>query len=299
MKLKKLTMACLIATASLSGVVYAATAIPAHGSISLTGGNSTDVNGDAITYRYEFVGSDGYTILKTINGTTGTISNDDIYGLTTSLDYTPNKLYTLRMIASDGKKETVSATKTFSITPNFILEDGHIKCGSAEVGDEGVVNGVKYKAVDNTSLRSLDDDEFSSACTTHVDSLYEVWKDNYDFNEDISHYDVSNVSNFENAFYGASNFNQPIGNWNVSSGINFSGVFKNAEHFNQPLPNWSFESVSDKDKLYEMFYDASDFDQDISHICASGVDEKPYNFDKDAKFEGDDDKQPDWGHSCP
>jgi bacterial surface protein 26-residue repeat len=40
-----------------------------------------------------------------------------------------------------------------------------------------------------------------------------VFKGKGDFNSDISHWDVSNVTNFHQTFFNASSFNVDIGNW--------------------------------------------------------------------------------------
>jgi len=44
----------------------------------------------------------------------------------------------------------------------------------------------------------------------------------YNFNQDISMWDVSNVTKMNNMFYGATNFNQKISMWNVSNVVNSS-----------------------------------------------------------------------------
>ena len=86
-----------------------------------------------------------------------------------------------------------------------------------------------------------------------------------DFNEDISEWDVSNVTNMNAMFYEASSFNQDIGDWDVSS-------------------------VTD---MYAMFYGASAFNQDISGWCVINIDEEPTDFSTNSPLF--DSNKPLWG----
>ena len=52
---------------------------------------------------------------------------------------------------------------------------------------------------------------------------------------DISHWDVSNVTDMSSLFQNATSFNQPLNNWNVSNVKNMGFMFGVAESFNQPL----------------------------------------------------------------
>jgi hypothetical protein len=50
--------------------------------------------------------------------------------------------------------------------------------------------------------------------------------------------------------------------------------------------------------MSQMFLRASSFDQDISSWCVSQISDKPFTFDNGAGFEGETQKQPDWGEDC-
>ena len=45
-------------------------------------------------------------------------------------------------------------------------------------------------------------------------------------------------------FYGAIKFNQNISNWNVSKVTDMSYMFGGAKAFNQPLNNWNVSNVT-------------------------------------------------------
>jgi len=61
-------------------------------------------------------------------------------------------------------------------------------------------------------------------------------------NQDISSWDVSNVTNMYETFYGT-NFNQDISSWDVSNVTNMHGMFIDALTFNQDLSSWQVKSV--------------------------------------------------------
>ena len=63
------------------------------------------------------------------------------------------------------------------------------------------------------------------------------------FNGDISGWDVSNVTNMREMFYGANKFNQDISNWDVSNVENMAWMFGNCKSFNQDISNWDVSNV--------------------------------------------------------
>ena len=95
------------------------------------------------------------------------------------------------------------------------------------------------------------------------------------FNQDISMWDVSNVTDMSYMFNCAREFNQPLNNWDVSNVTDMSGMFGNdyfpfygSGKFNQPLNNWITTSCTN---MSQMFYNARYFDQDISMWDVSNV----------------------------
>lgn len=81
------------------------------------------------------------------------------------------------------------------------------------------------------------------------------------FNNDISHWDVSSVEIMIGVFSSASSFNQPLNTWDVSAVTNMENLFNNATVFNQSLSTWQTDSV---DQMSGVFYNAEAFNQDIS-----------------------------------
>ena len=71
------------------------------------------------------------------------------------------------------------------------------------------------------------------------------------FNQNISHWDISNVKNIRVMFYYNPSFNQDIGNWDTSNVINMAYMFSRASSFNQYIGNWGTSNVT---LMGSMFY---------------------------------------------
>ena len=113
------------------------------------------------------------------------------------------------------------------------------------------------------------------------------------FNQNISSWDVSNVTNMNSAFQNSA-FNSNIGSWDVSSVTIMSSVFYSNEAFNQNIGSWDVSSVTN---MNTMFYQAEGFDQDLSGWCVqSNFASEPTNFKSQASavWRNDAAKQPDW-----
>jgi surface protein len=88
-----------------------------------------------------------------------------------------------------------------------------------------------------------------------------LFNDKSEFNDDISNWDVSNVTNMERMFNLATSFNQPLNNWDVSNVTNMEFMFEMAESFNQPLSSWNVSNVTN---MRYMFQGTESFNQDLS-----------------------------------
>ncbi len=104
------------------------------------------------------------------------------------------------------------------------------------------------------------------------------------FNQDIGGWDVSSVTDMEGMFYCAYAFNQDIGGWDVSNITNMEGMFVNVSAFNQDIGDWVVSSVTD---MGDMFYGADAFNQDIGDWDVSSVKMMPYMFENAKAFDQD------------
>ena len=66
------------------------------------------------------------------------------------------------------------------------------------------------------------------------------------FNQDISMWDTSNITDMSSMFYEAGAFNQPISNWDVSNVTTMTQMFFGAEAFNQDLSQWCVPLITDE-----------------------------------------------------
>jgi surface protein len=88
------------------------------------------------------------------------------------------------------------------------------------------------------------------------------------FNEDISRWDTSNVTNMNSVFQGATSFNQNISIWDTTKVMDMSYMFSGATSFNQNISLWNTSNVIYMDYMFEA---ASSFNQDISKWDVSNV----------------------------
>jgi len=112
------------------------------------------------------------------------------------------------------------------------------------------------------------DNDITNVFTGQIISMYELFKNKNTFNQDISSWDISNVTNMGYIFYNASAFNQDISDWNTSNVTAMYGVFYNATLFDQNISSWNTSSVTN---MQDMFHEADAFNHDISSWDTSKV----------------------------
>ena len=228
------------------------------------------------------------------------------------------------------KVKTVTAV--FEELPPFYLDTNGVTIKARDwvtVGTTGQVGGVTYTAVDNTSLKTMadNDEDVTKVVTTFVTDMKELFKDKRTFNQDIGSWDVSMVTNMSQMFYAVSSkdifvlsstFNQDIGSWDVSSVTNMSGMFLSAFLFNQDIGSWDVSKVIGMEAMFsgtlffnqdigswdvskvidmfQMFSSARAFNQDLTKWCVSNILTQPGGFsDKSTLKEAN---KPKWG-TCP
>ena len=103
--------------------------------------------------------------------------------------------------------------------------------------------------------------DLSSFDISHITDMSDLFRGATLFNQDISGWDVSRVTNMGGMFAGTS-FNQDITGWDVSSVINMGSMFEGAPFFNQPIGLWG-NKMSNVIGISNMFTNASSFNQDL------------------------------------
>lgn len=181
----------------------------------------------------------------------------------------------------------VNAQK-FSLHENGVT----VLCGDAEVGESGEVNGKTYIAVNRNQLDSLMQfgPNMPNVCTSSILDLSYIFSDQFRFSRsenlpNITHWDVSNVTSMQGAFYRIADFNQDISYWDVSKVTNMSIMFAGT-FFNQDISKWDVSNVTDMSGMFGGDLDGEQleysvypvFNQDISNWNVSKVKNMRYMF---------------------
>ena len=117
-------------------------------------------------------------------------------------------------------------------------------------------------------MHSEFDDDISRWDTSAVTDMSQMFEGAVAFNQDIGSWDTSSVTDMSQMFEGAVAFNQDIGRWDTSAVTDMSQMFEGAVAFNQDIGRWHTSSVT---SMRRMFYSASAFNQDIGSWDTSGV----------------------------
>jgi len=197
-----------------------------------------------------------------------------------------NVIYTI-------ENTTITANQSFEDVSLFVDANGssnavYVGLNNIVMASAGAVNNeqgnigtVTYTVVNLTTLKFLIEqgDDVSKVVPSLVTDMSDLFKNNSTFNQNISTWDVSNVTNMSGMFYGAvtgsaTAFNQPIGDWDVSNVTNMSGMFYGATAFNQPIGDWDVSSVTDMSAMFlssALISDVNAFNQPIGNWDVSNV----------------------------
>lgn len=152
------------------------------------------------------------------------------------------------------------------------------------------------------AFRGCDEISINATDAPNLSQVTDMWGMFWgsSINQNINHWDVSNVTNMGNFFRDAKLFNQPLDNWDVSNVTLMPQVFMNAENFNQDIDNWDVSKVTNMASMFNgaksfnrnigswnvgnvtqmhyMFYGAKGFNQDISQWNVSNVTNMSFMF---------------------
>ena len=142
----------------------------------------------------------------------------------------------------------------------FLTKDDLMKAIETRRGkkDDGTSNTWDVSAIDDMSYlfygNEFFNDNISNWDVSNVTTMVKMFGTCF-FDQDIGTWNVSNVTTmkgmFDNSFKGPHDptFNQDISKWNVSKVTNMEGIFYNSK-FNHPLP-WNTSSVTTMKKMFE------------------------------------------------
>ena len=216
---------------------------------------------------------DGGTLTYTVGTTTsnGTVTITDNRAL-----YTPASSYigadSFSYTVTDGTNTDTAIVSLIVLTSNFVTNGGAtIVCDSLNNGATFTLGIITYT---KRASSQITPNNAATSCTSGIVDMSNLFRadSGYSgtttFNGDISHWDISSVTNTYAMFAGVSAFNRDIGNWDTSSVINMNSMFTNASAFNRDIGNWDTSSVIN---MNSMFTNASAFNQDIGNWDTSSV----------------------------
>ena len=132
-------------------------------------------------------------------------------------------------------------TSMYRICPN----DDPTNCTISDTIDLSKVVTTFITSMSGGFANVTFDDDISSWDLSNVSSIDQLFSA-ASFTSDITGWDVSNVTGMFNVFF-LSDFNQDISNWDVSSVTDMRYMFNDAINFNQDLSSWDVENVGECD----------------------------------------------------
>ena len=203
---------------------------------------------------------------------------------TSNVDTSTLGMYTVTHSVLDASGNNGSASRQVGVvggqpTPcNVVWLDGNgvtVKaCDDAEIYSTGIIDGVTYTLVNEIVLRDMieNGEDVTKVVTTKIadmNRLFYIDEDTYnDFNQDISSWDVSSVTDMSQMFQFATAFNQDISFWDTSKVTDMSYMFAFATSFNQDIDIWDVSKVINMSAL---FINASTFNQPLNNWDVSNV----------------------------
>jgi len=97
---------------------------------------------------------------------------------------------------------------------------------------------------------SVFNQNISSWVPSSVTNMGGMFRQASAFNQDISQWKVSSVTDMNNMFNQAGVFNQDISSWDVSSVINMASMFSKSTSFDQNLSSWNIASVNNMTSIF-------------------------------------------------
>ena len=118
------------------------------------------------------------------------------------------------------------------------------------------------------SCSNLDSENLSTWDVSNVSNMEGMFFDCVNFNTNINNWDVSNVTNMEVMFYRCQEFIQPLNNWHVGSVNNMQAMFSGCTKFNSNINDWNVGIVNN---MIYMFYGCEEFNQPLNNWNVENV----------------------------
>ena len=137
-------------------------------------------------------------------------------------------------------------------------------------------NGIHISEWDTSEVKNMNylfynttfNEDISNWNVENVTSMYAMFSFTNTFNKPLNRWNVGKVTNMGFMFNGLNKFNQPLNEWNVRSVKNMMSMFNRTTIFNQTLDNWDVSNVTDMNNMFE---EAINFNGNISNWSVSNV----------------------------
>lgn len=168
--------------------------------------------------------------------------------------------------------------------PHFFLHENGVTilCPDAETGDSGEVGGIVYTKRSRAEITAAN---AATTCTSGITDMSQLFM--YPppfFDEDLSSWDVSQVTNMSEMFFQAPFFDADIRFWDVSQVTNMYRMFSNAYSFRQDINGWDVSQVTN---MTSMFAFANRFNHSLNSWDVSNVTNMSFMFRDTQRFDGD------------
>ena len=152
----------------------------------------------------------------------------------------------------------------------------------AKIGAQYTLDGVEYLVVDDGLLKQMAKDrlDLSKTVTTRVTDMSFLCYKWTDFNQDISHWDVSQVSDFSWMFGFAETFNADLSAWDLNSAIILSDMFHGTKSFQGDLSSWDVSGVT----MFNGMFHNSNFNQPLNNWNLKNAENTSGMFDDNLYF---------------
>ena len=236
------------------------TGVNVEANIILTFNETVNVQSGNIVIKKVADGTIVETIAVTSNQVTGSGTNTITIDPSDYFDATTSYYVTIDGNAFDDSAGNSYVGITNTTDLNFItLSNPCVLNGSQHSGPVGNHNKTKL------TQAAQNDAPITGCDVSTMTNFKQLFQGITSFNQDISGWDVSNVTDFYATFERTA-FNQDIGGWNVSKATTFKYMFHRSP-FNHDISSWSTGNVTDMTYMFAY----SPFNQPLANWDTSKV----------------------------
>ncbi|VVH58504.1 Chitinase (EC, partial [uncultured Gammaproteobacteria bacterium] len=235
--------------------------------LTIAGSGGTDATANTIIFNFSKAIKDGTFSIDDINIVNGTINSG-------SLTKVSETQYTIMVTPSLGGKHSNVAITVVANTFTDVAGNANVVITKNMTQINNLTSQVN---INNTNS----DVDLTHWDVTHVSNASRAFFNIVTFNQDISSWDVSNITDMSDMFTYKAVFNQDIGNWDVGNMINMAGMFHRVTAFNRDIGDWDVSKVTN---MHGMFAVSAAFNQDIGDWDVSKVTNMMSMFRKSSAF---------------